>query len=153
MDTRGALTPLRPHDYTDFAVLGGGPAVKWIGMIFNSSLVELIVPMQRGPSAPGVVVHRVRHVGADEIVAIAGLAVTTPVRTLVDLASVVDDHTLRRAAESAIARRLVTGPAVLSWLDRAGSAGRPGVRRLRRALASIGGFGSGPVRASARLVG
>ena len=114
---------------------------------------ELIVPMQRGPSAPGVVVHRVRHVGADEIVAIAGLAVTTPVRTLVDLASVVDDHTLRRAAESAIARRLVTGPAVLAWLERAGSAGRPGVRRLRRVLGSIAAVGSGPVRASARLVG
>ncbi len=114
---------------------------------------ELVVPMQRGPSAPGVVVHRARCVAADEVAAIAGMPVTSPVRTLVDLASVVDDPTLQRAAESAIARRLVTGPAVVAWLERRGSAGRPGVRRLRRVLAAAGALGSGRVRASARLVG
>jgi len=114
---------------------------------------ELVVPMRRGPKADGVLVHRARRVDAREIGAIAGLPVTAPVRTLVDLASVVDDHALRRALESAIARRLVSARSVLDWLERSGSAGRPGVRRLRRVLGAAGAIGSGPVRASARLGG
>ncbi len=45
LDTRGALTPLRPHDYTNMTFLGGGPAVRWLGLLFNSSLIQLICPM------------------------------------------------------------------------------------------------------------
>jgi len=45
VDTRGALTPLRPHDYTSMTFLGGGPAMRWLRLLFNSSLLQLLCPM------------------------------------------------------------------------------------------------------------
>jgi hypothetical protein len=44
ISTSGALTPLKPHDFTNFTVLGGGALqVRLLGVLFNRSLVQLLI--------------------------------------------------------------------------------------------------------------
>ena len=111
---------------------------------------ELIVPVARSPRAGSVVVHRVARVDAADVVRVRGLAVTAPARTLIDLAAVLPDRDLERALSHAFGLQLV-GPGVVERrLAEIGSAGRPGVARLRALLRAIG---SGRWGASARMAG
>jgi hypothetical protein len=99
---------------------------------------ELVVPRARSPRADGVVVHRVTRLGDDDVAWVRGLVVTTPVRTIVDLAGVLEPDDLERVLSRACVLRLVTVRAVLAHLDAVGSAGRPGAGLLRALLAPIG---------------
>lgn len=112
--------------------------------------VELLVPVSRSPRAAGVVVHRVATIHPDDVIRLAGLPVTDPARTIIDLAGVLDELDLRAAVERARARRLVTIRAVLLRLEEIGGGGRPGIARLRALLVAVG---SGPVEPSARMTG
>ena len=113
--------------------------------------IELLVPRTRAPRAPGVVVHRVARVDpADVTTARGGLSVTTPVRTLIDVAAVVPEHDLAAMLDGALALRLVTRRAVQDRLGTLGTRGRPGTARLR---ALLGPFGSASGDASARMAG
>jgi very-short-patch-repair endonuclease len=75
---------------------------------------------------PGVRVHRGR-LGAGDVVVRHGLTLTTPVRTLLDLASSVPDRELERLVEEAQVRRLITPEQLLAALE----PGRRGTKRLR----------------------
>ncbi len=99
---------------------------------------EIVVPRSRAPQTDRVVVHRVRGIDECDVCCVEGLPVTAPVRTIIDLASVVDDAKLERALESARARRLLTIPLVLARLDAMGSVGRAGAGRVRRVAAELG---------------
>jgi hypothetical protein len=115
------------------------------------ALIELLVPCRRGPRASGVVVHRVARLErADVTVRGAGLPVTTPVRTLIDLAAVVTATELAAILDRARARGLVTRRALQARLDDVGTRGRPGTAGLR---ALLGTCGSASVHASARMDG
>ncbi|HEV7523422.1 MAG TPA: hypothetical protein VGP92_00555 [Acidimicrobiia bacterium] len=111
---------------------------------------ELIVPQARGLRAAGIVVHRVAGIGDEDVVRVRGLPITSPVRTIIDLAGVLDEAHLGVALAAARARRLVTVRAVRVRLDEIGSVGRPGSARLRTLLAAVG---SGWVDPSARMAG
>jgi hypothetical protein len=111
---------------------------------------ELIVPKARAPRSGGAIVHRVARFDAVDVVHVRALPVTAPVRTIVDLAGVLDDDDLRMALDRARGRGLVTVRAVGAGLDDLGSVGRPGAARLRALLAASG---SGPLRPSARMAG
>jgi hypothetical protein len=115
-----------------------------------SQVSEVIVPATRGPRAEGVNVHRVARLREVDVMRVRGLPVTTPVRTIVDLATVLDPDDLGATLEAAIVLGLVTVRAVGAGLDAIGSSGRPGAARLRALLAA---FGSGRVRPSARMAG
>jgi hypothetical protein len=110
---------------------------------------ELIVPRARAPRVDGVVVHRVTRID-DDVVLVRGLPVTSPVRTIIDLAAVLGADELEAIVAAVRARRPVTLREVRARLDEIGTAGRPGSARLRGLLASIG---SGPVGSSARMAG
>jgi hypothetical protein len=125
-------------------------AAIWRIRVAGGAAPEVIVPATRGPRAEGVIVHRVARMSAVDVVRLRGLPVTTPVRTIVDLATVLEHDDLRAALEEAVARGLVTVRAVGAGLDAIGSSGRPGAARLRALLAA---FGSGWVRPSARMAG
>ena len=113
--------------------------------------VELLVPRTRAPRTPGVIVHRVACLDrVDVTVTRAGLPVTTPVRTMIDLAAVAPAHELAPVLDHALVRGLVTRRALERRLDALGTRGRPGTARLR---ALLGTLGSGPVHASARMAG
>jgi hypothetical protein len=87
---------------------------------------------------------------ADDVVWVERLPVTSPVRTVVDLAGVLDDAGLEAVVRLARARRLVTVRALRSRSDEIGAVGRPAAARLRRLLTTIG---SGRVEPSARMAG
>jgi very-short-patch-repair endonuclease len=82
----------------------------------------------------GIRTHRTRRLQPDEVARRDGIAATTPARTLVDLASVLDPKTLRRAVREAQAQRLVTHLEIVRTLERL----RPcrGARRLATILAT-----------------
>jgi hypothetical protein len=111
---------------------------------------ELIVPKARAPRVRGVLVHRVTRIDDEDVLRVERLPVTSPVRTIIDLAGVLDVGDLERAIQSARSHRLLTIRAVRARLDEIGTVGRPGAGSLRTLLAAIG---SGRVDPSARMAG
>ena len=108
------------------------------------------MPKARAPRVRDVLVHRVTRIDDDDVLRVGRLPVTSPVRTIIDLAGVLEAGDLELALASARSRRLVTIRAVRGRLDEIGTVGRPGAARLRTLLAAIG---SGPVEPSARMAG
>ncbi|MEP6981573.1 MAG: hypothetical protein ABJA16_12485 [Nakamurella sp.] len=85
----------------------------------------------------------------DEVTEIDGIPVTTPARTLVDLARSGPPSTAVVCADAALQRALVTAAALGRALDRA--KGRPGVNRARRALTAADGRSESPGETLTRL--
>jgi hypothetical protein len=86
---------------------------------------------------PGVRAHRA-NLDRSEVMYRHGLPITTPARTLLDLAPSMPDVELTRLIEEAQIRRLMTVPQLQAAVDRA--KGRPGVRRLRALIESELGY-------------
>ena len=83
---------------------------------------------------PGIRTHRTGSLGTDEVRRHRGIPVTAPIRTLLDLAAVVDARVLRRATRAAQSSRLVHhSPLIRAVGDQSG---RRGIRKLRQILAS-----------------
>lgn len=95
-------------------------------------IVELTVPKERRRQAPGQV-HRNR-LEPDEIARTGTLPVTTPARTLIDLARVVAPEALEEALDDALRRGLVTRRGLRARIDALAARGRPGTTAIRRAL-------------------
>lgn len=91
------------------------------------AVIDVIAPGARGRKIDGIRFHRVRPLRRDEVGTVAGIPCTSPSRTLVDLASVVGNWTLRSAFERAAQRRCLDIPSI----ERAIDPGRRGVRSLR----------------------
>jgi very-short-patch-repair endonuclease len=83
---------------------------------------------------PGVKIHRIATVMADERTVLEGIPITTPARTLYDLASEVGYRRLERAVAEAIALRIATLEEVVAMADR--QWGRRGAGRLRAVVAA-----------------
>lgn len=96
-----------------------------------------VPPGSRRGRRPGLEVHRLEIEDRDRA-ARRGIPVTSPSRTLVDLANRVAPRTLERAIDQALTDRLVTAPGLHSALDRAGSS--RGTRSLRALLAATERF-------------
>lgn len=75
---------------------------------------------------PGIVVHRTVSLPPDQVTTRDHIPVTTPARTLADLAGVVGRPQLARALEAAEYHRLLDVPSLLAL-----SAGRPGTQHIR----------------------
>ena len=99
---------------------------------FAPGQIELTVPQGRHRTGPGIV-HR-NALTAVDVTVVDGIPVTTPARTLIDLASVVPLETLEEALDDALRRRIVS-VARLRWrLSELARPGRPGVAAMRRLL-------------------
>jgi very-short-patch-repair endonuclease len=94
--------------------------------------VEVSVPLRYDPRRTGIVVHRRANLRPEEVTQCRGIPVTTPVYTIVDLATRLPRDSLEAAVNEADKRDL-TDPdslrAALGRLDR-----RPGAAVLRRTL-------------------
>lgn len=87
----------------------------------------------------GVVVHRAAALDGFNTAVVRNVPVTSPTRTLFDLASVVDESSLQLATEDAL-RRGLTSTARLTWAVSAqGGQGHPGTRVFRKVLSSLEG--------------
>jgi hypothetical protein len=75
--------------------------------------------------------HQSRFLPESHVVILDGIRVTCPARTLFDLASRVSFKRLERAANTALARRLVTVVALRRMSNELGKRGRKGTRKFR----------------------
>jgi Protein of unknown function (DUF559) len=113
-------------------------AVLWSFDEIAPGPIELTVPRARAPRRVPAIVHR-RDLGPADIDRRSGLiARTSPSRTLIDLASVLDEHALETALDGAERDRTVWRPQLRWHLDQLrpppGRASRPGIPALSTLL-------------------
>jgi very-short-patch-repair endonuclease len=92
--------------------------------------IEITAPAHRRGRA-GLSMHQAR-LPPDEVTTQRGIPVTTAARTLLDLAALLDEHHLARAAERAEALRLASPTSLADLAAR--YPGRPGVPAIQRLL-------------------
>jgi very-short-patch-repair endonuclease len=99
-----------------------------------ASSTEITIPRRRGGRPrPRLIVHRVPTLDVDETTVIEGIPVTTPARTILDLAARLPSRQLERAMDEA-ERLGLCGPLELQAIA-AAHPGRSGAGALRRLLA------------------
>ena len=96
-------------------------------------LIEVVIPRSAPLRHPGLRIHRTRRLDPRDVMRHDGIPITTPARTLLDLADVLPDKGLRRAVRQAQALRLVSVRQLADVLTRA--QGRRGARRLAALVA------------------
>jgi len=129
------ITPLRAALLAcgEGAVISHGTAAALHGLWdYWPHIVDVTVPVEAGRKIDGIRCRRCRYPQPEEIEARKGLAITTPARTLVDLAGIIDLAALRKAVGRAAIRRNLD----LQALDLAiyNAKGRRGLKALELAL-------------------
>lgn len=121
----------------DDAVLSHRSAARQWGLRpWSGTFVEISVPSRRGIRLKrDLHIHNATDLHDWEITEDDGLPVTTPARTLLDLAAVVPPHQLRRAVERAEQLEIYDHTAVLRVL--AAHPRRPGSPALKALLADL----------------
>ena len=142
-------TPISTAAMSHAALLwAGGSSVlshRSAGALWNLDGVEqrndpeITVLGSRHPRSKRVVVHRTLTLPATDRCIRERLRVTRPTRTIIDLASVLDDESLELALESARRQRIVTIAGVRSGLAHVGGPGRRGATRLAELLERLDG--------------
>jgi hypothetical protein len=136
------------------AVLACGPgaalshvaaAALWEIRRSDATLIDVTVP-RTGRAQPGLRLHRPRSLPAAEVTTRDGIAVTTPARTIIDLAAVVSPDDLERALDRCEFQRL------LDWsrLDALTQA-HPGHRGAKRVRATVATYEPGTTRTRSGL--
>jgi very-short-patch-repair endonuclease len=118
----------------DPAVLGLQPAGYLWRMIRNEPRgpVDVLVPAPRCPRHRGIRVHRVQPLRPDGVTRLRKIPVTTPARTLLDLAGVLPSRELEQAIALAERTHAGTQRGLLALLARYPA--RPGTAKLRELL-------------------
>lgn len=121
------------------AVVSHGSAARLWAMPGASETPEITVAPGRRPAPSGVLVHR-RAIAAGDSVAQSGLSVTTATRTLIDLGSSLDRHTLALSLDHCLSHRMTTSDHVERRLRVLGRSGRKGAGLLMELLAERSGL-------------
>ena len=134
-------TALVPLAREAAALLAGGPAAllshrsaAWLWRLVERRVepVEITVPAS-SRRRPGLIIHRSRGLGPDDVSVRRGLPATTPARTLLDLATVSTARELERALDEAFTQRVTSRAALRAAVQRA--QGHHGAGRVRALLA------------------
>jgi len=96
--------------------------------------VDIVVPKGRGLELDGVVVHRPRDANRRLLLAKEGIPTFSVIRTVVDLAAVVDEQRLALALDRLVVSKLVSVATLHTALRRHRRQGRPGIARLEAVL-------------------
>jgi very-short-patch-repair endonuclease len=80
--------------------------------------VEVTMPRRRRRRIEGVQVHRVRDLRPDEVTVVGGIPVTTPARTLLDIAETMSARDVEQALAKAFRMRLVTHDDMRAMVER-----------------------------------
>ncbi len=102
----------------------------------DPALIHVLVDLRWAGRRPGVRVHRTRELDPADRRIRERLPVTSPARTLLDVAPTLEDRRLERAHDQVIAGRLAGRREVEELLTRL--AGHPGSRRLAELVAGHG---------------
>jgi very-short-patch-repair endonuclease len=123
------------------AVLASGPgavlshlsaAEIWQLLPGREGAVDVTVPGRNPGRKRGIRVHRVRDLDPRDIRKLGGIPITSPARTILDLAADVTPRELEQALAEAYARQLARRSELVSLLARRSP--RPGTRALRALL-------------------
>ena len=106
-------------------------AVLWQLWRWEGGAIDVRAPTQRRPR-PGIRVHRGR-IEPEDITRRHGIPVTTPARTLLDLAPTLTQDALAHLVGQAEHARLISVPTLRRDLDRWGP--RPGTKQLAKVIA------------------
>jgi hypothetical protein len=109
-------------------------ASLWEIPAITRGLVEVSVRSTRKTRARQVRVHRVTHLDPCDVTTRHGVPVTTPARTLLDLAGVVEDEALEQALDHCLHQGLTSLPRLRWTLQRLGGRGRGGTCVMRELL-------------------
>ena len=104
---------------------------------FEKNGLELTSTRRLRPQR-GHEIHLVGEMPICDVETVRNLPITTPVRTLIDLAAVVDEETLEIALDDAVYTGKVRLPRLRWRLDELGGKKRPGVTNLRSLLEARG---------------
>jgi very-short-patch-repair endonuclease len=102
---------------------------------------ELWVPMPRNPRSDKVIVHRGERLDRADRTTLGAIPITTPVRTLIDVAGRLEDDRLLTAMESVFRQKLGTPERLAARLAALRDSGRPGAGRLATLLDERGDGG------------
>jgi very-short-patch-repair endonuclease len=105
-------------------------AALWLFPGFAPRGLELSVPRGRW-RIRGFKVHRPLSVPADDVTTLYGIPVTTPMRTLIDIAGCSPADVVEEALDDALRRKLVTVAGLQRRLRANGGPGRNGTKLLR----------------------
>lgn len=110
----------------------GSAAALWGFERERRGAIEISVPGERRCRRPGILAHRRTGLGREDVTAHEGVPVTSPARTLVDLATRLRPRQLERAVNEADKLERVRADVLHAGLGRFG--GMPGVGPLRTLL-------------------
>jgi hypothetical protein len=135
-----AGTPETWHQRVMAACLAG-PAVAshrsaaalWKMLDMETDLVEVTALRHRRRHASAVVWHESYHLSEREVTERDGIAVTKPVRTILDLGVVLDPDVLEEVVDDALRRGLVSVPGIWRRWEQLGPI-RPGARTVAEVL-------------------
>jgi Transcriptional regulator, AbiEi antitoxin/Protein of unknown function (DUF559)/AbiEi antitoxin C-terminal domain len=117
------------------ALFGASAAALWGIRRSDTARIHVVVPTDAGRATrPGIRVHRIRTLRPLELTVEDGIRVTTPARTVLDLAASLKTDALRRALDRTEILELTDYPA-LDAIARA-HPGHRGAKRLRTAVAT-----------------
>ena len=121
------------------AVLSHRSAARLWGILdgHGDAPVDVAVRRPARPRRKGILVRRVAGLDERDTTRLQGLPITKPLRTLLDLATVLEDQALENALARVDRGRGPTRERLAAWLAR--QRGRPGAPALRRLLRVDGG--------------
>lgn len=98
--------------------------------------VKPVVSVQRNTSKEivGVTVHQLNDITKDQVMRVRGLPVTTPERTIIDLAAVLKEWKLRRIIDHGLASNRLIFSKLDELFATIGRRGKPGTAVLRKIL-------------------
>ncbi len=100
--------------------------------------IEISVPLGRRHRCSDVVVHEVAQLSRVDVTMVEAIPVTTPTRTLIDLAAVISEDQLAEAVDDALRRGLTTISRLRRGMERLGSRrGSAGLSRVLNARAPV----------------
>jgi very-short-patch-repair endonuclease len=113
-------------------------AVLWEFGGARARKVEIWVPSKRNVRSDLITVHRGDRLDRADRTTFGPIPITTPTRTLIDMAGRLEDHRLSTVLEDLIRRDLVSAERLRARLDALRSSGRPGGGRLEALLEARG---------------
>ena len=106
-------------------------------------VIEVTVPFNEEPDPEGAIVHRTRR--ANPGLEVDRIPVTSPEKTLLDLASMLPERIMQKAARSTLRQKLATPEQLGRVIRLYGGRGVRGTRKLRRVIAWAADDQSGSV--------
>lgn len=133
-----AMVRLRAAVLALSAVVSHQSAAQLLGLGYGRFTGAVAtVPSRRTYRFDGVQVHQSTDLDRRYVTHVAGLPVTSPNRTMFDLASVTNLVRLRGMAQKALVGRLMTVEDLAAILEELGRRGRPGTTRFRKLLEEV----------------